>query len=145
MGSIWHNLLFENSGIHRTYKTGLGLVNYYDYDAGRDFTWDTTLAYYVKSGGPCGHYSPPGPFLAVNNTYLPRSMYTIYPNPAITQLTIESTNQPITQITITNLLGQTIYEQAANSLLVEVNVSTLSPGVYFIKVNGTDVRKFVKE
>ena len=145
VGSIWHNLLFENSGIHRTYKTGLGLVNYYDYDSGQDFYWDTTLTYYVKSGVPCGHYIPHGPFLAVNNTYLPQSMYTIYPNPAITELTIESTKQPITQITITNLLGQPIYQQAANSLLARVDVSALAPGVYFVKVNGTDVRKFVKE
>ncbi len=74
-----------------------------------------------------------------------KNKITIYPNPAITELTIESTKQPITQITITNLLGQPIYQQSANSLLARVDVSALTPGVYFIKVNGTDVRKFVKE
>jgi len=74
-----------------------------------------------------------------------KNTITIYPNPAITQLTIESSNQPITQITITNLLGQTIYQQTANSQMAQVDVSALSAGVYFVKVNGTDVKKFVKE
>ena len=75
------------------------------------------------------------------------NIITIYPNPAITQLTIESTNQPITRITITNLLGQTILTQlpTANCQLAQVNISALSPGVYFVKVNGTETRKFVKE
>ena len=73
------------------------------------------------------------------------NIITIYPNPAITQLTIESSNQPITQIIITNLLGQTISQQTASGLTAHVDVSALSAGVYFVKVNGTEVRKFVKE
>jgi len=82
---------------------------------------------------------------------------TIYPNPATTQLTIQSSNQPITQITITNLLGQTVYADChgepgqtmqtapSSCLLTQVDVSALSPGVYFVKINGTEIRKFVKE
>ena len=75
------------------------------------------------------------------------NIITIYPNPTTTQLTIESTTQAITQIIITNLLGETILTQlpVAGCQLAQVNVSTLSPGIYFVKVNGTDVKKFVKE
>ena len=69
----------------------------------------------------------------------------VYPNPATTQLTIQSTDHAINQITITTLFGQTIYSNEYNALQVDVDVTGLSPGVYFVKVNGVEVRKFVKE
>ena len=70
---------------------------------------------------------------------------TLFPNPATTQLTIQSTNQPITSITITNLLGQTVYNQKHNADKVRVDVSALPTGMYLVKVNGIEVRRFVKE
>lgn len=71
----------------------------------------------------------------------------IFPNPATTQLTIQSTNQPISKIIITDLLGQTVYLQTApaNCTLLQVDISGLTPGVYFVRINNTDIRKFVKE
>ena len=69
----------------------------------------------------------------------------IYPNPATTSLTIQSPNI-INQITITNLLGQRVYAHEYNpSTSLQVDVSGLQSGVYFVKVNGADVRKFLKE
>lgn len=87
----------------------------------------------------------------VNNIAITNN-FTIFPNPATTQLTIQSTAQPITQITITNLLGQTVYSQlptaipiAIGSQLLTVDVSALPTGMYFVKVNDTEVRQFLKE
>ncbi len=68
----------------------------------------------------------------------------IYPNPATTSLTITSP-QKITNLSITNILGQTVYAHVYNSEKVEVNVSGWPAGVYFLKINGSEVRKFVKE
>ena len=70
----------------------------------------------------------------------------IYPNPATTQLTIQSTNQPINQIIISNLVGQiiTVPGFVPGSSLTLLDVSELPVGVYFIKVNGSEIRKFVK-
>jgi len=72
------------------------------------------------------------------------SGFGIYPNPTTTSLTITTTNK-ITSITITNLLGQTLYSQQYNSPQVQVDVSTLPTCMYLIRINGTEVRKFVKE
>lgn len=84
---------------------------------------------------------------------------TFYPNPATTQLTIQSTDQPINQLTITNLLGQTVrslpagqagLQFAGGSKQLAVDISSLPSGVYFIKVNGSDLpaepgmMKFIK-
>ena len=72
------------------------------------------------------------------------SSLSIFPNPATTQLTISATD-PITSIDICDLLGQTMYSQQYNTTLVEIAIEALSPGVYFAKVNGTEVRKFLKQ
>jgi len=68
----------------------------------------------------------------------------IYPNPATSELTVTA-QSPINQITITNLIGQTVLTQLYNSKQVQVDVAGLPSGVYFVKVNGNEVRKFVKE
>ncbi len=70
----------------------------------------------------------------------------LFPNPAYNELTVQSDNTPITEITITNLLGQTVYssQSAAGSLQVSADVAKLPGGVYLAWVNGV-VRKFVKE
>ena len=71
----------------------------------------------------------------------------VYPNPAHDELTVQTTGQFINEINITNLLGQTVYLQTAhaNCKLQTVDVSGLADGVYFVQVNNSVVRKFVKE
>ncbi len=68
----------------------------------------------------------------------------IYPNPAITQIIIQSLNKSLNSISIYNFLGQAMYAQHYNALKVEIDVSALPVGVYLIRINGTEVRKFVK-
>ena len=69
---------------------------------------------------------------------------TIYPNPATTSLTITSMDK-ITSVAITNLVGQTIYTHVCETKEVHVNVADLPGGVYFVRINDTEVRKFVKQ
>jgi len=93
------------------------------------------------------------PALHTNQLQPSHDKMTLYPNPATTsltiqstcQLTIQSTNQPINQIAITNLLGQTLYTQNYNTGQIQIDVSNLPTGMYFVKINGSEVRKFVKE
>ncbi len=68
----------------------------------------------------------------------------IYPNPATTSLTITAAGK-INHITIVNLLGQAICNNKYNSEKVQVAIADFPKGVYFVKINGADVRKFVKE
>jgi len=77
-------------------------------------------------------------------TAIQANTITIYPNPTTTALTVTNT-QPITNITITNLVGQMLSTHNYNTEQVQVNVADLPAGVYFIKINSTEVRKFVKE
>ncbi len=77
---------------------------------------------------------------AMSNTHI----LSIYPNPATTLLTITA-SENINTITISDLIGQTVYSHDYSASQVQIDIASLSAGVYFVKVNGTDVRKFVKE
>jgi len=80
----------------------------------------------------------------VNVVSQPTISIQLYPNPVSNELIITSANK-ITAVTITNLLGQTDYTHQYNAARVQVDVADLPTGVYFVKINGTEVRKFVKE
>ncbi len=78
-------------------------------------------------------------------TNIEESTIALFPNPATTILTITSPDK-ITQITITNLLGQTVYCElpTVHCQPIKVNVVSFPAGIYFVRVNDSMVRKFVK-
>lgn len=86
--------------------------------------------------------------LAVNvgvpETRISINNFDIYPNPAENKITIAS-SYPIANVVINNLLGQVVYIQQHNSDKVQIDVSNLPAGIYLIRVNGSEVRKFLKE
>ena len=138
--------IFAEEGSPSCYKIGLGQTNYiYETDN------PSYLQFELGYVDPCGSYYPLPPLstpsLSATNTI------TIFPNPATSSLTIQSTNQPIANVCITNLLGQAVYsKQSTAGLQVAIDVSALPTGIYFVQVNlayrqagGAEVKKFVKE
>ena len=70
----------------------------------------------------------------------------VYPNPATDNITIES-EQPAV-IEITNIQGQLIKTFATTDNKTNINVSALASGVYVVEVKtekGVEVKKFIKE
>lgn len=80
----------------------------------------------------------------VNQAAASNNEINIYPNPANNELHITATNN-IAHITITNMVGQMIYNREYDDKELTVNVADLPPGIYLVRVNGSDVRRFVKE
>ncbi len=80
--------------------------------------------------------------VSVNNIQV-KSEIVLYPNPAQNKLTVVAKNK-INEVTIANLLGQAIYTQKYASDKAEVDLADLPAGMYLVKINGTEVRKFVK-
>lgn len=68
----------------------------------------------------------------------------IYPNPAQNSLTISS-SVAIHSVEIDNLLGQHVFSGAYNANTGALDIAALPGGIYLAKINGTIVRKFVKE
>ena len=94
-------------------------------------------------------YMPDTVTLSVKNKESTTMVVSVFPNPATASVTVTtgSTEGQIDRISITNFLGQTIYEQScfAGMKSLTIDCSSFPPGVYFVKVNGTEVRKFVKQ
>ncbi|PZR03540.1 MAG: esterase, partial [Flavobacterium psychrophilum] len=65
------------------------------------------------------------------------------PNPANNLLNIENTTE-ISSVSIVNALGQTVITKTVNSNAVQIDVSSLSKGVYFVTVNSGNAGKTVK-
>ena len=68
----------------------------------------------------------------------------VWPNPARSELTI-SAGEQIRSVVISNVVGQVVSSRFYKADKVMVDVSGLLPGIYFVKVNDSAVRKFVKE
>jgi len=98
--------------------------------------------YYNKNGIECGDFNPLWPtdvqHLSSQNTI------SIYPNPAYDKLIIAA-DADIREVAIINMVGQIITKQQYNSNHVQVDVSQLPSGVYFIRINNEVTQKFVKE
>ena len=70
----------------------------------------------------------------------------VYPNPAKDNLTIEA--EGMTRITITNTLGQVVYDNEVNSDNEVVNMSQYDAGIYMVRItteSGSVVRKVSKQ
>ncbi len=73
----------------------------------------------------------------------------ILPNPAVSDLWVNITEpEKITELNLMNGLGQVIYKNNRVTSLNRIDVSSLSPGIYYIRMTGKDgvyVEPFVKK
>jgi hypothetical protein len=74
---------------------------------------------------------------------LPTHTAAIYPNPAFDEIQVTSV-EPIQTLTISDLNGTLWYSAVNNTRSLIVNIVALPRSVYFVKINGTTVRRFVK-
>jgi chitinase len=73
-----------------------------------------------------------------------QAVFTIYPNPAVHQLTIETDLTGAAQLRIVNVLGNVVLEKQLTQSKTEINLSTLAPGIYLAHI-GNAVQKFIKQ
>lgn len=67
----------------------------------------------------------------------------VYPNPFIDRLIIESTF-PQTHISILNVLGELVYSETLVSSKMDVNLSFLPIGIYFLKIRNGSSQQTIK-
>jgi len=79
---------------------------------------------------PCG-----GVFNSVNDFFTPKIDFSIYPNPATTSISIQTSNTNPVQISLLNLLGQTVYSSSPTiSSTYSIDVSDLPKAMYVVEV-----------
>ncbi len=69
--------------------------------------------------------------------------FVIFPNPASNKLEIDGLIGSNVLI-ITNLIGEVEFSLVTEEEKIEIDISKLKPGVYFIKANEILFKKFVK-
>ncbi len=78
--------------------------------------------------------------LGIND--ISNNSFSIYPNPAKTTLNIKSVNEPITNLQLYNVLGQQLLNKDFTDNIEQiVDISTLSKGMYLIKINNNTTQK----
>ena len=83
----------------------------------------------------------------IKNKNSPNNSAKLYPNPAENLLTVETEIEDATA-TIYDQLGRAIFKQKFNSLKTTIDVSGISPGVYYLELkskNALTGNKFIKE
>jgi hypothetical protein len=68
----------------------------------------------------------------INEEQLSEVEFTVYPNPANEAATISWKGVEVAKISIQDMNGQIVYEQAAKTNQINVNVTDLSAGVYVV-------------
>ncbi len=67
-----------------------------------------------------------------------------YPNPVHQLLTVSASDQ-INSLSISDVFGRVVFMGNPASVQVQVDVADLASGVYFVKVNEVEMKKFVKQ
>jgi len=68
----------------------------------------------------------------------------VFPDPATDIVNISCSSQ-IGRVIITDVLGKERCNQLCNNSEIQIDISTLPKGIYFVRVAGMEVRKLVKE
>lgn len=121
-------------GPGRTFTTGLSIGNKGYFGMGYSVPGPTTIFYN-------DFWEFDEQFLGLNEQLSPDT-FQIYPNPASDFINLSS-NENSTEITICNIEGKELFKTNMTS----INISSLSPGVYFLKIKfskGVTVKKIIK-
>jgi hypothetical protein len=146
-GTSHHLTDADGDGIYTLTIPALGTFEKLEYKYRINGDWNTSE---FPSGGPNRVYRTSfynvlkdvynnGKSMGVNLNTLTASM-SVYPNPSSGEFTLSVTNTQVTDlnIQITNMQGQSVYQNQVKSVLDyegTINLTEFAKGVYFLKVN----------
>ncbi|MGE0635695.1 MAG: T9SS type A sorting domain-containing protein [Bacteroidia bacterium] len=146
-GNLYMRYSHSNTGSYLSFNAFSDTVDRY---IGVKYKTDTDSAFgwiRVRCGSGCliKDYSFQSSALSINT--LNSTHFTLYPNPASTTLTIQSTvNSPQTTVTIYNTQGQQVYQSLNHPITKsQIDISQFPSGLYYLHLQseeGVAVKKF---
>ena len=118
-----------------------GAWNVYPYFASGNIMI-TSLVYSDPNYVP-GFYLVKPPTLSINDNDV--SNFSLYPNPSTNYIELSSVNTPISEITVYDLSGKLLISNKYNSEInINLNISSLTNGIYLLKINNQFTKKLMK-
>ena len=91
---------------------------------------------------------PPPTVTGVSNSIASKEELKLFPNPSAGTVTIAYPAHIISNVKVTGVDGKTVYETAANSELLNLNLENLKTGIYIVSIvseNEVSIRKLLLE
>jgi choice-of-anchor B domain-containing protein len=80
------------------------------------------------------------------NDFSTATNFAVFPNPASNRINIETANDIILKITISDMLGNILYaEENINTEEKEIDISIYSQGIYILTINDNITKKIIKK
>jgi hypothetical protein len=98
---------------------------------------DTTL-FPSFSVGPCST------IVGINETTANESME-LFPNPTMGKFQLQAEKNPIRMIELIDVVGKTISSRSVKDKIVEADISSLSPGMYVVRITDSTGKTFIKK
>lgn len=84
-----------------------------------------------------------GKIVGINETVV-NNIVSVYPNPANSVINVASSLVDINKVTVTNYVGQTVFESQIGEKTTQINVSGFEMGIYFVNVQTNEGSKTYK-
>jgi hypothetical protein len=91
------------------------------------------------------NFDPAG---SVGTHEIKNSQFNVYPNPTNGVFTIELDGNAKYDVTVNNVLGQTVYTTSTTSMSITIDLSSFEKGIYTIELknnSGTYIDKIIVE
>ena len=126
--------------VNTSYGLGFGKVGSYRANSFIGYTETLRLIYSNKGGNVCGGLRTD----MIENIKKTESVIAVTPNPTHGQLVISS-DEMIRSISVHNIVGQEVFSVNCDSKEMPVDLTSLPPGLYLIRINGLETRKIIRE
>jgi hypothetical protein len=139
---VCHTVIYDS--LPKKYIRGFHVRKEYDFDILVDFkdTVKLTGFNYTASGSRfLIHYGESGIVSVPDHSQKSKHSFSVYPNPASGSLFVSG--KDLKDIKIYNALGQICFSRKATSERQEIDLEEFNPGVYFIRINNSELRKII--
>ncbi|MBA3829115.1 MAG: T9SS type A sorting domain-containing protein [Taibaiella sp.] len=111
---------------------------------------DSGAVYYRRNptGNASGHANCNVVRTGIAQPFYSNSIFSVYPNPVVNNVTIAFNKEGMYRIALYDITGRTVNEFKSSGKEFSFSTTTLSSGIYFLKVAGADgmqMEKLVKE
>lgn len=138
--NVWQELIFDFTGTNSVSNTEIAV--FFDIQVNSEVITDPTLNTFQIDDFVFGD------FATLSTRSFGNTPVTVYPNPTNYYWNISTNNQIISLVEVFDMMGKRVMSNRPHSTSLQIDSSTLMPGVYILKITNDKVsttQKLIKE